>query len=1520
MTTSSNGAPRVLEPSLRSYAWGDATFIPTLLGQAPTGEPCAEAWFGAHPVAPSGVVGSAHDYATLLAAAPQAELGARVADAHGGLPFLLKLLSAARPLSIQVHPNAQRAARGFAEEEAAGIPLDAPHRRFKDPHHKPELVVALTPFDALCGFRAPHARAAALASAPELAEVLAPHDDTPAALHDALQRYYALDDDRVQAALSAWLRRLAATDPAPDSDDAWVLRVHAGTGSATPDRGLPFVLLLHRLRLQPGQALFLPAGVPHAYLGGAAVELMANSDNVLRAGLTAKHVDPQTLLEVVHFDAGMPVVLEPIPRGTTGASTYPVPTAEFGLERIEIEAGRTFAFPTDGPELFLAVSPPQTAIDLDGLDTPWTGGQCVALPHGATLSGTARTAFTMYRAYVPNDARPIASFRGRTPTRLRFGTSGLRGKVEDITDLEAYVNTAGFLGVMLARGVAVPGSPVALAGDLRPSTHGPDRSIMRAVAQAIRDAGMKVHNLGTLPTPALTLEGLRLGGPSVMVTGSHIPFDRNGIKFNTPSGEVLKTDEAEILAAVARARQLEYSRPAELSHFDDDGWFKPGAAEDLPAPSDEGRTRYAQRYTDAFASDTLAGLSVVLYEHSAVGRELLADVLRSLGAQVHPRGRASSFVPIDTEALGEAGLATLQTLADEARAEGHAVDAVVSTDGDSDRPLVATVGPEGDVTFIGGDVLGVLVARVLGANAIAVPISATDMVEPVFEGQAVVQRTRIGSPYVIAAMAEMDADRVMGWEANGGFLLASPLATEHGNLAPLPTRDAALPIVAALQLAAAAKRRGAHLLDDVQALPPRHSRAGLLDAIDTERSAALKRRYAMPRPALRGARRAGDGPFEGFDATGQSVALGEDDAAALARLWSRLARVFTSAHGFGPVRSVDTLDGIRISFEGGDVAHVRPSGNAPQLRIYAQSDDAARADAIVRLGLAPDGLLHQLLGGADETRFCDAVLHNVALGQALFSPETEQRPAALIGAVCGSAAAQTFWQQQLDAMRPDFGARAAHAFFEDLPVNQAFGLLLLWERAKPHYQANEGALVAFVFGSGTRATPITEAECGQKPAIDSFAHVGSTRRRASLVELAMRTFAPVEAYLRCSGFEGMVVKWGDEVQIPTLDLAGTDPRLSGADIVRFVSMQTITEDTAANKDWVGVAADGRVTAFIPRRPLAEMAPLADAGLLQRRGDALVGGVNLGSIAISAALADVLLETFHADVHDTEASRSDRPDLDPQLFTALTIASLPADERAEAWQTAQATAPAIARLAERMPDVLDRLVGALTSFEQRHGRPAKFMAMDFGDQYWGDIGQHRSMGAFYGALRDDSAGGTIARALAGLPELPDAAGNWIVGDSTLGEGTSVRGTVLIDARIGGGTIRDSVLIGTTSDEVAADGAFDIGSACAALRLAPGAGTYKVVEPGTVEVSAGERCTTAFLPEGPVALRVHQDTDLRDKARTYDVPLGDNPMSFADAHARAMAGDPATLRDARIRARATVAQTLHASRATSESDES
>jgi hypothetical protein len=443
--------------------------------------------------------------------------------------------------------------------------------------------------------------------------------------------------------------------------------------------------------------------------------------------------------------------------------------------------------------------------------------------------------------------------------------------------------------------------------------------------------------------------------------------------------------------------------------------------------------------------------------------------------------------------------------------------------------------------------------------------------------------------------------------------------------------------------------------------------------------------------------------------------------------------------------------------------------------------------------------------------------------------------------------------------------------------------------------------MAFVFGEGSRATPFTETENGQKPAILTAVAKGADGAQLSMVEVALRYFAPVEAYLRRSGFDGVVIKWGDEVQIPTLDLAGQDPRLLGADIVRFVSIQPVTEEDAQNKDWVGVDAAGNVTGFIPRRPLRKMRMLADRGLLHRQGAELVGGINLGSIAMSKALLDALLEEFHAEVNDAQADRLKRPDLDPQMFSALTVAALErAEERARAWQEAVEEVDALRRLEQMLPGIVPRLRGVLDRFEARQGRRLKMVAVDFGAQYWGDIGHHRMIYDYYMSLNATGATGEVARAAAGLAETRDADGNLIAGTSRLG-GVRVRNSVVIDCDLRGpGDVTDSVLIGTRAGKIHACRAFDVKSAVGDLNLSPRSGTYRVVTAGSIRLAEGERVTTAFLSEDGMLLRVFEDTDLRDRAANYDVPILGNPISFSEAHAAALQADPEEV--ARRRARA------------------
>jgi phosphomannomutase len=541
------------------------------------------------------------------------------------------------------------------------------------------------------------------------------------------------------------------------------------------------------------------------------------------------------------------------------------------------------------------------------------------------------------------------------PAPLAFGTSGLRGLVEDMTDLEVYINTSGFVAALRERGELSSHATVTLAGDLRPSTP----RIMRAVTRALQGAGMTVENAGHIPTPALTLRGISAGHPSIMVTGSHIPFDRNGIKFNRAAGEVLKSDEPDILRAVAAIREREYARSAAESRFDALGMLKREHVTMLPPVDPRAESAYRQRYLDAFGKDALRGLRLLVYQHSAVGRDLLVTILRDLGAEVVTGGRSETFVPIDTEAITGSQLQTLEALLAEADPAHGPIDAILSTDGDSDRPLVAAVLPTADasgrrVRFLPGDLLGAVVAEALQADSAVVPISVNDAVDRHLLASGIAMtKTRIGSPYVISAMEDVrrrvSLARVVGWEANGGFLLGGDLTwPEGGTLRALPTRDAVLPMVAAL---VSARRRQLTLAELFARLPARFGKSGLVDQIPAEVSRAVLARFS---PSA--------GPLEvDFEV---EAALGRlDDRLAAAR--RELESLFDPLLGTGPIARINTLDGLRITFESGEVAHLRPSGNAPQLRIYATADSQARADAIVSACLGePDGILRRLTRAA----------------------------------------------------------------------------------------------------------------------------------------------------------------------------------------------------------------------------------------------------------------------------------------------------------------------------------------------------------------------------------------------------------------------------------------------------------------------------------------------------------------------------------------------------------------------------
>jgi phosphomannomutase len=472
-----------------------------------------------------------------------------------------------------------------------------------------------------------------------------------------------------------------------------------------------------------------------------------------------------------------------------------------------------------------------------------------------------------------------------TESNVAFGTSGARGLVCDMTDRVCAAYTIGFLQhITNSYGTA---RELAIGGDHRPSTG----RILAAVAFAAERLGVKVTHLGRLPSPAVALYGFTQKCPTVMVTGSHIPADRNGMKFTTPNGEFSKADEA------AMRREVVHLPEA----FDRQGALQSSLRPELRPPLGSARTAYLQRYLDAFPPGCLRGLRVVVYGHSSVAREILGEIYATLGATITPFGYAEEFVPVDTEAIRPEDINLARELA-----RSTPLDAIVSTDGDADRPLIADEAGE----WFRGDVAGILTAQYLGADGVACPVSCNTAVEQCASFKRVL-RTRIGSPFVIDGMGELTRSgyqNVVGYEANGGFLTASPLAVPGGSILPaLPTRD---PIVVHLALLASALQKGVRLSALRACLPKRFTGSDRDPSFATARSQAL-----------------------------------------LAHLLGLSSSELESALGLGSVAHRDDTDGLRFTFVSKEILHYRPSGNAPELRCYAEAATESRANELVRYGL-----------------------------------------------------------------------------------------------------------------------------------------------------------------------------------------------------------------------------------------------------------------------------------------------------------------------------------------------------------------------------------------------------------------------------------------------------------------------------------------------------------------------------------------------------------------------------------------
>ena len=471
---------------------------------------------------------------------------------------------------------------------------------------------------------------------------------------------------------------------------------------------------------------------------------------------------------------------------------------------------------------------------------------------------------------------------------VKFGTSGARGLADDMTDFVCYVYTRGFLQYLEYTGELKKGSTeVAIAGDLRPST----KRIMQAVRRATDDMGYTPVNCGKIPSPAVALYGIANNIPSIMVTGSHIPADRNGIKFNKSSGEILKPDEAGIRRQSVSIDDSLFNDAKNFSSSSNGHWTLSTTAERM----------YVRRYLDIFPGDCLKGARIGVYQHSSVGRDIVLEIVKDLGADAVALCRSDTFIPVDTEAMRpeDIELAAKWTTED-------SFDAIISTDGDSDRPLIADEKGQ----WLRGDVAGILCAKYLGADSVSTPISCNSAVEKSGWFKSV-NRTRIGSPFVIESMINASKSgfkTVVGYEANGGFLTNSPIQLFGNTLPALPTRDAIILHLCIILLARKENRKLSEITAD---LPERYTKSDRLKNFPQEDSKYILDLF--------------------------NSGIEEKDRAKATDIFGELC---------GVCSGINRTDGIRMTFDSDEIVHLRPSGNAPEFRCY---NEAAAEDRVVKL-------------------------------------------------------------------------------------------------------------------------------------------------------------------------------------------------------------------------------------------------------------------------------------------------------------------------------------------------------------------------------------------------------------------------------------------------------------------------------------------------------------------------------------------------------------------------------------------
>lgn len=396
-----------LDGKVQNYAWGGFHYIPALLGIPENGKPSAEYWMGAHQSAPAVIAtdGQSSTLDQLIKANPEHVLGAKVWNRFGELPYLLKILDVKDMLSIQVHPTKAEAEKGFARENEAGIPLNAPHRNYKDANHKPEIMVALSEFWLLHGFL-PEDK---LRKVLQTVAVFAPL--APIFEKEGYYGLYKAVMEMPQAEVNAMLRPLAASvseayqnGRLAKSDPAfWAGRaiVNDPQGLENIDRGIFSIYFFNILEAHPGDAVFQDAGIPHAYLEGQNVELMANSDNVLRGGLTPKHIDVPELLKHTRFEAVHPKILkgEVVKGGLE--SIYHSPAPDFVVSRIALHNGQTYEHTSEATEIMLVMEGAAVITEKGGEPISLQKGQSVVAYYNTSYDIRSNADVVIFKASVP---------------------------------------------------------------------------------------------------------------------------------------------------------------------------------------------------------------------------------------------------------------------------------------------------------------------------------------------------------------------------------------------------------------------------------------------------------------------------------------------------------------------------------------------------------------------------------------------------------------------------------------------------------------------------------------------------------------------------------------------------------------------------------------------------------------------------------------------------------------------------------------------------------------------------------------------------------------------------------------------------------------------------------------------------------------------------------------------------------------------------------------------------------------